>query len=377
MTDSNNHLPHDLSLHKIVDYALKQRASDIHLKVGRPPAIRVDSVLRFIPAEEITEEDFMEYLEEFMTPEQQREFMETGDADIAVDLEGLARFRTNCYRQRGTMAAILRHVKTEVPDFKSLNLPEEAMDRIAGLARGLVLITGTTSSGKSTTLAALIDRINSTRHGHIVTLEDPIEYVHQDKLCSVSQREVHNDTEDFRTGLRAILREDPNVILVGEMRDIDTFHTCLGAAETGHLVLSSLHTTNVMMTFDRILDLFPANQHGQIRSQLALQLQAIVSQRLIPNAKGTGRVPALEIMFMNPGIASLIREDQIRLIPQVMGDSAEECMQTFNMHLLEMVDAGTITMADAEFTSDNPEALKSISSGIHGFRDHGGITKPG
>jgi twitching motility protein PilT len=377
MAVSTNSLPHDLSLHKIVEYALKQRASDIHLKVNHPPAIRVDGVLLFVPSEKITENDFLEYLKEVMTPEQQKIFMETGDADIAVEIEELGRFRANFYRQRGTMAAILRHVKTTVPDFESLNLPEKAMDRIAQLPRGLVLVTGTTSSGKSTTLAALIGRINETRHGHIVTLEDPIEYVHEDKLCSVSQREVHVDTADFRTGLRAVLREDPNVVLIGEMRDVDTFYTCLGAAETGHLVLSSLHTTNVMMTFDRILDLFPPNQHAQIRSQLALQLRAIVSQRLLRNAKGTGRVPALEIMFMNSSIASLIREDEIRYIPQVMADGGEECMQTFNMHLIELANAGTITMEEAEITSDNPDALKAILSGIHGFRDHGGITKHG
>ena len=375
MASSSHHLSHDQSLRKIVDYALRQRASDIHLKVGSPPAIRVDSALRFVPAEDITEEDFNSFLDELMTPEQQLAYRETGDADFGVEFEGLGRFRANCYRQRGLMAVILRHVRTEIPDFESLHLPERAMERIAKLPRGLVLITGTTSSGKSTTLAAILGRINETRHGHIVTLEDPIEYVHQDKMCSISQREVHIDTENFRTGLRAILREDPNVILVGEMRDAETFHTCLGAAETGHLVLSTLHTNNVMMTIDRILDLFPPAQHAQIRSQLALQLQAVVSQRLVPNAKGTGRVPAMEVMFMNPGIASLIREDEVRLIPQIIADSAEEGMQTFNAHLMELVKEGTITMADAEFASDSPEALKANLSGIVGFRDHGGITK--
>ncbi len=375
MTITTHSLEHELSLRRIAEYALKQRASDIHLKVGRPPAIRIDSALRFVPMSAITDEDFLGFLEEFMTPEQQEAYLESGDADLAVDFPGLARFRANCYRQRGKNAVILRHVRTDIPDFASLNLPEKAMKHIAELPRGLVLVTGTTSSGKSTTLAALIGRINETRHGHIVTLEDPIEYVHEDKQCSVSQREVHLDTKDFRTGLRAILREDPNIILIGEMRDVDTFYTCLGAAETGHLVFSTLHTTNVMMTIDRILDLFPAEQHAQIRSQLALQLQAIVSQRLLPNASGTGRVPAVEVMFMNPGIASLIREDEIGRIPQVIADGRDEGMQTFNMHLIELVKSGTITMKDAEFASDNPDALKANLSGIFGMRDRGGITK--
>jgi twitching motility protein PilT len=187
----------------------------------------------------------------------------------------------------------LRYVKSDVPDFQSLHLPEKAMERIAALARGLVLVTGTTSSGKSTTLAALIDRINATRQSHIVTLEDPIEYLHADKKCSVSQREVSIDTKDFKTGLRAIMREDPNVILIGEMRDAETFQTCLGAAETGHLVFTTLHTTNVTMTIGRILDMFPSDQRAQVRSQLALQLRAIVSQRLLPAANGKGRVPAV------------------------------------------------------------------------------------
>ena len=375
MTAPTHPLAHDLSLRKIVDYALKQRASDIHLKVGSPPAIRVDSVLRFVPAKSITEDDFLGFLDDFMTPDQRGEFLETGDADLAVDFAKLGRFRANCYRQRGAMAVILRHVRTDIPDFDSLHLPAEAMNRIVELPRGLVLVTGTTSSGKSTTLAAIIGRINETRHGHIVTLEDPIEFIHEDKLCSVSQREIHIDTKDFATGLRAILREDPNVILIGEMRDVDTFYTCLGAAETGHLVFSTLHTSNVMMTIDRILDLFPPAQHGQIRSQLSLQLRAVISQRLLPNASGSGRVPAVEVMFMNPGIASLIREDEIRHIPQVIADSAEEGMQTFNMHLIQLVKADIITMEDAEFASDNPDALKANLSGIYGLRDHGGITK--
>ncbi len=327
---TDHEIPHteELSLHRIVAYARENKASDIHLNVSRPPAIRVQGVLRFTEIHSLTESDMMRFLGEIMTPQQKQLFLESGDADLAVSFPHLGRFRVNCYRQRGTTALSLRHIEAHVPDFQSLHLPKMAMERIADLPRGLVLVTGTTSSGKSTTLAAIIDRINATRHARIITLEDPIEYVHTDKNCSVSQREVSIDTKDFKTGLRAILREDPNVILIGELRDAETFETCLGAAETGHLVLSSLHTTNVTMTINRILDMFPPVHHAQIRSQLALQLRAVVSQRLIPSVDGKGRVPAVEVMFNEPGVASLIRDNQIERIPNVIADGGDSGMQT-------------------------------------------------
>ncbi|MBI5091863.1 MAG: PilT/PilU family type 4a pilus ATPase [Candidatus Hydrogenedentes bacterium] len=365
----------EISLRKILAYALEHRASDIHLKVARPPAIRVDSVLKFTRIPELTDDDMLRFLDEIMNPQQKQRFLESGDADLAVTVTDLGRFRANCYRQRGSIAIALRCVKSDIPDFQALNLPEKAMERIASLPRGLVLITGTTSSGKSTTLAALIDRINATRQSHIVTLEDPIEYLHSDKQCSVSQREVSIDTKDFATGLRAIMREDPNVILIGEMRDMETFHTCLGAAETGHLVFSTLHTTNVTMTIDRILDMFPPDQHGQIRSQLAVQLRAIVSLRLLPVAEGNGRVPAVEVMFNSPGIASLIRDNDIDRIPNAIADGAEDGMQTFNMALVNLVKEKTVTLVTAELASDNPDALKMNLQGIFGSRDRGGISK--
>ena len=369
-------LPHgDLSLRRIVAYALDHGASDIHVKVSRPPAIRIEGVLKFTAIPASTESDLMRFLDEIMSPQQKQSFLETGDADFAVSFPDLGRFRVNCYRQRGTTAVALRCVKSNVPDFESLHLPMKAMERIASLARGLVLITGTTSSGKSTTLAALIDRINATRQSHIVTLEDPIEYLHTDKQCSVSQREVSIDTKDFKTGLRAIMREDPNVILIGEMRDAETFQTCLGAAETGHLVFSTLHTTNVTMTISRILDMFPSDQHGQVRSQLANQLRAIISQRLLPTADGKGRTPAVEVMFNDPGIVSLIRDGEIERISNAIADGAEDGMQTFNMALVDLVNRKTVTQEAAEWASDNPDALKMNLQGIFGSRDRGGISR--
>lgn len=369
-------LPLDkLSLSRIVVYALDNGASDIHLKVSRPPAIRIEGVLRFTEIPELTESDMLRFMDEIMSPQQKQCFLETGDADFAVSLPDLGRFRVNCYRQRGTTAVVLRYVKSDIQDFRSLHLPEKAMERIASLARGLVLVTGTTSSGKSTTLAALIDRINATRQSNIVTLEDPIEYLHADKKCSVSQREVLIDTKDFKTGLRAIMREDPNVILIGELRDAETFQTCLGAAETGHLVFSTLHTTNVTMTISRILDMFPSDQHAQVRSQLALQLRAIVSQRLLPAADGKGRLPAVEVMFNDPGIASLIRDNEIERIPNAIADGAEDGMQTFNMALVSLIKQKSVTQEAAEWASDNPDALKMNLQGIFGSRDRGGISR--
>ena len=365
----------DISLHRIVAFARELGASDVHLNVTRPPAIRVHGVLRFMEIGSITENDMLRFLDEVMNATQKQQFLESGDADVAVSFPQAGRFRVNCYRQRGTTALALRYIQAKVPDFQSLHLPEMAMERIAGLPRGLVLVTGTTSSGKSTTLAALIDRINATRHARIVTLEDPIEYIHTDKNCSVSQREVSIDTKDFRTGLRAILREDPNVILIGEMRDAETFQTCLGAAETGHLVMSTLHTTNVTMTIERVLEMFPPEHHAQIRVQLALQLRAVISQRLLPASDGKHRVPAVEIMINEPGIASLIRGNEIHRIPNAIADGEDDGMQTFNMALVKLVKQKIVTQEAAEWASDNPEALKMNLQGIYGSRDRGGISK--
>jgi len=211
--------------------------------------------------------------------------------------------------------------------------------------------------------------------GHIVTLENPIEFLHTDKRCSVSQREIYIDTKDFKTGLRAVMREDPNVILIGEMRDVETFVTCMSAAETGHLVFSTLHTTNVMMTIDRILDFFPVDQHAQVRSQLALQMRAIISQRLLPMAGGKGRVPAVEVLFNNPGIAQLIRDDEVEQIPTAIADGEEEGMQTFNMSLVGLVKRGLVIQETAVWASDNPDELKMNFQGIFLSRSRGGILK--
>jgi len=249
------------------------------------------------------------------------------------------------------------------------------MEKIANFPRGLVLITGTTGSGKSTTLASIIDYINERKRFHIITLEDPIEFLHTNKKSIVNQREVLIDTKDFHVALRAAMREDPDVILIGEMRDAESFQAAISAAETGHLVFTTLHTTNAMLTIDRILDMFPSNMHDQVRNQIALQLKACVSQRLVPSIDGRGRVPAVEVMINNPAIAQLIRENNVKQIPLAIINGAEEGMQTFNMSLAELIRKKLIKEEDAMWNSDNPDELKMMLQGIKLSQQRGGILK--
>jgi twitching motility protein PilT len=364
------------SLQKILSYAIKHGASDVHLATNNPPAVRIDGVIRFIrDADDLTSEDLDSFISELMGEERKKRFLETGDADLSYNVPGMGRFRVNCLKQRGAYGIVMRYVKSKIPSLEELHLPDESMDAIARSPRGLVLVTGTTGSGKSTTIASLIDIINENRRCHIVTLEDPIEYLHTNKRSIVTQRELSIDTRDWDVALRAVMREDPDVILIGEMRDAETFQACISASETGHLVFSTLHTTNAMMTIDRILDLFPSTQQEQIRSQLALQLRACVAQRLLPSADGEGRVPAVEVLFNSPAIAELIREDNIRQIPNVIAGGANEGMQTFNMSLEKLVKAHLVTEEDAYLASDNPEELKMNLQGIRLSQGRGGITK--
>ena len=362
------------NLRKLLMYAVKNGASDVHLAVGSAPAMRFDGEIRFLQSDPLKPADTVEFIREILNDRQYDEFMARGDADIAYGVPGLGRFRVNILRQRGSIGLVLRHVKGVIQDFSTLNLPS-VMGKIAELERGLVLITGTTGSGKSTTLASIIDWLNGHKRTHIITLEDPIEFLHTNKRSIVTQREISIDTQDFSMALRAAMREDPDVILIGEMRDAETFQTAISAAETGHLVFSTLHTTNVMLTMDRIMDMFPAELHQQVRAQLALQLRACVSQRLLPAANGKGRVPAIEVMLNNPGIAQLIRENMLRQIPNAMIAGAEEGMQTFNMSLALLVKKGFIQESDAMGASDNPEELKMNMQGIFHSGSRGGILR--
>jgi twitching motility protein PilT len=362
------------SLEEILGYAVKNGASDIHLAVGSPPACRVDGEIRAFSDNPLKMEHTGKFLDEILKPHQRTYFEENGDIDVALSIPGLGRFRVNVLKQRGSIGIVMRHVKGKILKFEELNLPA-GLERIVEMRRGLILVTGTTGSGKSTTLASIIDRINRSRRDHIITLEDPIEFLHQNKKSVVTQREVGIDTKDFKTALRAAMREDPDVILIGEMRDQETFAAAMSAAETGHLVFSTLHTTNAMMTMDRILDMFPADQHAQIRSQIALQLKATVAQRLIASADGKGRVPAVEIMFVNPAIAQLIREGLMKQLPLAIAGGREDGMQTFNISLVDLVKRNLITKEGAHDASDNPEELEMNLKGIYLSSSRGGILK--
>lgn len=364
----------EYTLHKVLAYAVKHGASDIHLTVGSPPAIRVDGEIRFIDADPLQPADLEVYANEVMTQRQRDHFAEHGDMDLSYGVSGIGRFRVNILRQRGSTGIVMRHVKGKILDFGMLNLPP-ALERVADLPRGLVLVTGTTGSGKSTTLASIIDWINQRKRMHIVTIEDPIEFLHHNKKSIITQREMLIDTMSWHTSLRAAMREDPDVILIGEMRDAETFSAAIAAAETGHLVFSTLHTTNAMLTIDRILDMFPANMHQQIRSQLALQIKASVSQRLIASMDGNGRVPAIELMFNNPGISQLIRENNLKQIPVAITAGQEDGMQTFNMSLASLVKRRLIKEEDAMWNSDNPDELKMNLQGIYLSQSRGGILK--
>jgi twitching motility protein PilT len=342
--------------------------------VGSPPAVRIDGIIRFIGETPLMPDDTTGFLDDIMDEEAKMNFLKSGDADQALSFPGLGRFRVNILRQRGSTGIIMRHVKAKILNFEELNLPD-ALEELVKMQRGLVLVTGTTGSGKSTTLAAVVDKINRTRRMHIVTLEDPIEYLYENKKSLITQREVNIDTKDFKTALRAAMREDPDIIMIGEMRDRETFGAAMEAAETGHLVFSTLHTTNAMLTIDRIVDLFPSDQHDQIRSQISLQLRACVAQRLIPTSDGEGRVPAIEIMFSNPAIISLIKENKLKQIPNVIAGGKEEGMQTFNMSLYNLIKKGLIAEEDAYVWSDNPEELKMNLQGIFLSQGRGGILK--
>ncbi len=355
-----------IALDDLLRTAKAAGASDLHLKAGSYPMMRVHGTL--VPASEerrLEREDTEAMVGQMLSDAQREKFKERLDLDLAYSVDGLGRFRCNVYQQRGTLGAVLRVISTKVPTIDDLGLPP-ILKRVAEEERGLVLVTGTTGSGKSTTLAALIDHINNTRSAHIMTVEDPIEYLHRDHRSIVNQREVTVDTMGFAPALRAALRQDPDVILVGEMRDHETVETALSAAETGHLVFSTLHTLDATETINRIIAVFPPHQQRQVRLQLASVLRAAVSQRLIPKADGQGRVAAVEVMIATPFIRDcIVDKEKTNMIPGAIASGTSQYgMQTFDQSIFGLYERGDITLDEALRWASNVDEFKLRIAGI-------------
>jgi twitching motility protein PilT len=333
--------------------------SDLHLTTATPPQVRVNGKLARLEMGELTPADTKQLAYSVLTDAQKKRFEEALELDFSFGIKGLARFRCNLFNQRGAVAAVYRLIPERIRSFEELGLPQ-VLAKLADRPRGLVLVTGPTGSGKSTTLASMIDKINVERREHILTIEDPIEYIHPHKNCLVNQREVHSDTNGFSVALRAALREDPDVVLIGEMRDLETIESALRIAETGHLTFATLHTNSAAQTINRIIDVFPAHQQGQIRTQLSLVLEGIVCQALLPKANG-GRVVSLEILIPTPAIRNLIREDKVHQIYSAMQTGQEKVgMQTANQALASLHLSGKITLDTALLASSNREELQEM-----------------
>jgi twitching motility protein PilT len=350
-----------LSIDELLEQCVALGASDLHVTVGSPPVVRVRGKLEALEgAAPLDAETTQALLYRVLSTEQQKRLELERQIDLAHAVPGLARFRVNVYFQRESLGAAFRQIPQDIKSLEELGLPA-TLHELTTKPRGLVLITGPTGSGKSTTLAALIDQINQHRHGHILTIEDPIEFVHPHKSCLVNQREVHSDTHGFSAALRAALREDPDIVLIGELRDLETIESALRVAETGHLTFATLHTNSAAQTINRIIDVFPSHQQGQIRTQLSLVLEGIVCQALVPKADGKGRVVALEIMVPNPAIRNLIRDDKVHQIYSSMQTGQEKLgMQTMNQCLATLYQKRLITLEAAMEKSSLKDELEQM-----------------
>lgn len=346
-----------MELIELVNLGTEKKASDIHITVGRPPTLRIDGKLIAINDTLLTPEDTLELTQQALTENQMRVLEEKGELDFSFSSPGVGRYRVNAYRQRGSYGMALRIIPMTIPTMESLGLPTVLRD-LARLPRGLILVTGPTGSGKSTTLASMIDQINRERNCHILTLEDPLEYLHRHNKSIVNQREIGNDSHSFGNALRGALRQDPDVILVGEMRDLETIGIAITAAETGHLVLSTLHTLGAAKTIDRVIDVFPPHQQQQIRVQLSSVLQAVISQQLLPKADDNGRVAAFEIMVANPAIRNLVREGKIHQLDSAIQTGAKQRMQTMDNSLIDLYVRGLIKKDVALTQAINYEDIK-------------------
>ncbi|MGQ9455133.1 MAG: type IV pilus twitching motility protein PilT [Armatimonadota bacterium] len=344
---------------------VERGASDLHIAVGVPPVLRIDGQLVPLNYEKFTPIQTQRMIYDILSDEQIQRFEDTWELDFSYSLQQVARFRVNVFKDKGNVAAAFRLIPMKIPTIRELGLPP-VLETIARRPRGLVLVTGPTGSGKSTTLAAMINQINHERSLHIITIEDPIEYLHQHRMSIINQREVGQDTKEFANALRAALREDPDVILVGEMRDLETMQNAIRAAETGHLVFATLHTNSAAQTVDRVVDQFPVDQQEQVRLMLANSLEAVICQQLLPRAGMPGRVCAMEIMIATPAVRNLIREAKAHQLPSIIQTSGSVGMQTMDQHLRDLYLKGIITYEDALARAMNVEDLKNMISAAMG-----------
>jgi len=351
-----------LDLHSLLKATLDAGGSDLHLSTGQPPLIRLRGHMVRSQAPALDAESAREIIYSAMSEEHRQAFEANSELDFAFELPGLARFRANVFRQRRGISAVYRVIIAKIRTLDDLGAPQVLRD-LAMRERGLVLVTGPTGSGKSTTLAAMIDYVNENRQGHIITIEDPIEFVHESKKCLVHQREVGTHTDSFAAALRSALREDPDILLVGELRDLETTALAVTAAETGHLVFGTLHTNSAAKTIDRLIDIFPADRQSQIRTMLSESLEGVIAQTLLPTADGKGRAAALEILIGVPALRNLIREGKTVQIPSVMQVGAQHGMQTIDQAIMELLAAGKISKEEAQARTNNPRLAEPPAAG--------------
>ena len=346
-----------IDIKELLKYSVESNASDLHLSATSVPMVRIDGLMQPLQLPVLKNEDMISIKEQVLNANQQKVLMERLEIDFSYELKDFGRFRVNFFNQINGLAASFRIIPSVILTSEELNIPP-IINKLAFLDKGLVLLTGPTGSGKSTTLAAMINHINENKNKHIITVEDPVEYYHSSLRSLINQRELGHSTHSFANALKSALREDPDVILVGEMRDLETIQLALTAAETGHLVLSTLHTSNAVKTIDRIIDVFPSGQKDQIRSMLSESLEAVIAQKLLPKKTGKGRIPVSEILMINSAVKNLIREDKIYQIPSIIQSGAQEGMQALDQDLQRLVSQGIIDKDDAKYVADNPEIFE-------------------
>lgn len=365
----------DNSIYDMLKIMVEKGASDLHITTGSAPQIRVRGQLYPLDLPQLDPKSTRELLYAVLTEAQKHKFEEEQELDLSFGIKGIARFRANIFLQRGALAGVFRMIPFEILPLESLGLPN-VVAKLTTLPRGLVLVTGPTGCGKSTTLAAFLDKVNTERHDHIVTIEDPIEFVHKHKGCLVNQREIGSDTRSFVNALKYILRQDPDVVFIGEMRDLETMQAALTISETGHLVFATLHTNSAVQTVNRVVDAFPAYQQSQVRAQIAFVLEAVIAQQLIPRLDGKGRVLAAEVMISTPAIRNLIREDKIHQIySQMQVGQTKHGMQTMNQTLLNLYMRKLISLDDALGRSMDPEELRQMMSSPTQQRNVSGVER--